>query len=236
MLCFCFTAKTFSYTCIYTYSFSQSFPWWFIPRYWIQFPVLCRRTLSFTHLVYNSPHLLIPAPSPSLSSPPTAWQPQVCFCLWVSFSFVCVQCSWVFDDAHSPKAQRRCRCFAVADNNVVHSLLVSRSLLLLGLQHARLLCPSLSPRVCSNSCPLSQWCHPTISSSVTSFSSCPQSFPTSGSFPMSWLFTSDGQNSRVSASLSVLPMYIQGWFPLGWTGLISWLSKELSRVFSSKDS
>ena len=94
-----------------------------------------------------------------------------------------------------------------------------------GLQHARLPCPSLSPRVCSNSCPLSQWCHPTISSSVVPFSSCPQSFPASGSFPMSQLFPSGGQSIGASASTSVLPMNIQGWFPLGWSGLISLLSK-----------
>ena len=84
---------------------------------------------------------------------------------------------------------------------------------------------------CSNSCPLSQWCHPTISSSVATFSSCPQSFPASGSFPMSWLFTSGGQSIRASAS--VLPVNIQGWFPLRLTGLISLLSKGLSRVFFS---
>ena len=86
-------------------------------------------------------------------------------------------------------------------------------------------------RVCSNSCPLSQWYHPTISSSVAPFSSCPQSFPASGSFPMSLLFASSSQSTRSSASLSVLPVNIQGWFPLGLTGLISLLSKALSRVF-----
>ena len=86
-------------------------------------------------------------------------------------------------------------------------------------------------RVCSNSCPLSQWCHPTISSSVTCFSSCPQSFPASWSFPRSWLFASSGQS--IGTSVSVLPMNIQGWFPLGLTSVISWLSKRLSRVFSS---
>ena len=89
-----------------------------------------------------------------------------------------------------------------------------------GLKHTRLLCPSLYPWVCSNSCPLSQWCHPTISSSVTSFSSCPQSFPASGSFPMSLLFTSGCHSIGVSASSSVLPVNIQGWFPLGLAGLI----------------
>ena len=87
--------------------------------------------------------------------------------------------------------------------------------------------------VCSNSCPLSLWYHPTISSSVVPFSSCPQSFPASGSFPMSRLFTSGGQSIGVSASASGLPMNIQGWFPLGLASLISLLSKGLSRVFSS---
>ena len=102
-----------------------------------------------------------------------------------------------------------------------------------GLQHTRLPCPSPSPGVCLYSCPLSRWCHPTISSSVVPFSSCPQSFPASGSFPMSQLFVSGGQRIGVSASASVLPMNIQGWFPLGWTGLISLQSKGLSRVFST---
>ena len=88
-----------------------------------------------------------------------------------------------------------------------------------------------SPRVCSNSCPLSQWCHPAISSSDTLFS-CHQSFPASGPFPMSWLFTSGSQNIGASASASVLAMNIQSWFPLELTGLISLLSKGLSRVFS----
>ena len=102
-----------------------------------------------------------------------------------------------------------------------------------GLQHPRHPCPSLSPRVCSNSCPSSQWGHSTISSSAISFSSCPQSFPESGSFPMNWLFASSGQRTRASASASVLLMNIQGWFPLGLTGLISLKFKELSRVFSN---
>ena len=99
--------------------------------------------------------------------------------------------------------------------------------------HPRLLCPSLSLRVCSNSCPLSWWCYLTISYSAASFSSCLQSFPASASFPMSQFFTSDGQSIRASASASVLPMNIQDWFPLRLTGLISLLSKPLSRVFSS---
>ena len=114
---------------------------------------------------------------------------------------------------------------------VFQSLIVSDSLWPHGLQHTRLPCPSLSPGVCSDSCPLSRWCHPTISSSVAFFSFCPQCFPASGSFPMSWLFPSGSQS--IGASASVLPMNIQGWFTLGVTGLISWLSKGLSRVLTS---
>ena len=101
-----------------------------------------------------------------------------------------------------------------------------------GLQHAMLPCPSSSPRVCSNSCPLSQWYHPIISFSVAPFSSFPQSFLASGSFPMSQLFTSGCQSIGTSASALVLPVNIQGWFPLGLTGLISLLSRGLLRVFS----
>ena len=110
---------------------------------------------------------------------------------------------------------------------------VSESLPPHRLQHARLPCPLLSPRACSNSCPLSQWYHPTISSSVVPFSSHLQSFPASGSFPVSWLFAWGGQSIGASASASVLPMNIQDWFPLEWTGWISLQSKELSRVFSN---
>ena len=94
-------------------------------------------------------------------------------------------------------------------------------------------CPSLSPRVCSNSYPVSQWCYLTISSSAGLFSFCLQSFPASGYFPMSRRFTSGGQSIRTSASASVLSMNIQGWFPLGFTSLISLLFKGFSRVFSS---
>ena len=100
-----------------------------------------------------------------------------------------------------------------------------------GLQYTRPPCPSLTPRACSNSCPLSQRCHPTISSSVVPFSSCLQSSLASGSFPMSQFFASGGQSIGVSASTSVLPLHIQDWSPLGWTGWISLLSKGLSRVF-----
>ena len=91
-----------------------------------------------------------------------------------------------------------------------------------GLQHARLPCPSPTPRAYSNSCPSSWWCHPTISSSVTPFSSCFQFFSASGSFPMNQFFASDGQSIGVSPSASVLSMNIQDWLPLGLTGLISW--------------
>ena len=101
------------------------------------------------------------------------------------------------------------------------------------LQHAKLACPSPTPGAYSNSCPLSQGYHPTISSSIVPFSSCPQSFPASESFPMSWLFSSCGQSIEASTSSSVQSMNIQGWFPLGLTGGLILLSKGLSRVFSS---
>ena len=101
------------------------------------------------------------------------------------------------------------------------------------LQHARPPCPSPSPGVHSNSCPLSQWCHPAISSSIVPFSSCPQSLPASESFPMSQLFTWGGQSTGVSALASFLPKNSQDLSPLGWTGWISLQSKGLSRVFSN---
>ena len=100
-------------------------------------------------------------------------------------------------------------------------------------QHTRPPCPSPTPGVCSNSCSSSRWCHPAISSSVIPFSSCPQSLPASGSFPMSQLFAWGGQSIGVSASASVLPMNTQDWSPLQWTGCISLQSKGLSRVFSN---
>ena len=103
-----------------------------------------------------------------------------------------------------------------------------------GLQHSRLPCPSPTPRAYSNSCPSRRWWHPDISSSVVPFSSCLQSFPASGAFPTSQVFQSGGQIIGVSVSASVLPMNIQDWFPLGWTGWITSLqSKGLSRVFSN---
>ena len=113
------------------------------------------------------------------------------------------------------------------------SSVISNSLWPHELQHARLPCPTLFPGVCWNSYPLSQWCHPAISSSDALFSFCPQFFPASGSFPMSWLFASGGQIIGASSSASVLPVNIQGWFSLGLTGLIALLSKGLSTVFNS---
>ena len=131
-----------------------------------------------------------------------------------------------------------CLCLGIGLSTGFHSVqfnhsVVSSSLRPHRLQHARLPCPSPTLRACSNSCPLCQWCHPTILSSVIPFSSCLQSFPASVSFPMSQFFASGGQRIGVSASASILPMSIQDWFPLGLTGLISLQSKELSRVFSN---
>ena len=123
-------------------------------------------------------------------------------------------------------------------NIVFSSVQFSRSVMSNSLQphepqHARPHGQSPTPRVHPNSCTSSQWCHPAISSSVIPFSSCPQSLPASGSFPMSQLFAWGGQSIRVSASAPVLPMNTQDWSPLGWTGWISLQSKELSRVFSN---
>ena len=110
---------------------------------------------------------------------------------------------------------------------------MSNSLQPHALHYARLPCPTPTPKPCPNSCPSSQWCHPTISPSVVPFSSCLQSFPASGSFPMSQFFASGGQSIGVWASASGLPMNIQDWFPLGLTGWLSLQSKGLSRVFSN---
>ena len=110
---------------------------------------------------------------------------------------------------------------------------VSNSLQPHGLQHTRPPCPSSAPRIYSDSCPLSWWCHPTISSSVVPFSSCSEYFPASGSFPMIQLFAWGGQSIGVSVSASVLPVNTQDWSPLGWTSGISLQSKGLSRVFSN---
>ena len=136
----------------------------------------------------------------------------------------------------------KCSDFGAQENKVSHCFhcsiqfscsVMSYSLQPHELQHVRSPCLSSTPGVYSNSCPLSWWCHPAISSSVIPFSSCLQSFPASGSFQMSQLFASGGQSIGVSASASVLPMSIQDWFPLGWTGWISLQSEGLSRVFSN---
>ena len=123
-------------------------------------------------------------------------------------------------------------CFQFSSVQFSHSV-VPNSLLPHGLQYARPPCPLPTPGAYSYSCPLSRWCHRTISSSVIPFSSCLQSFPASGPFSMSQFFTSGYQGIGVSASPSILPMNIQDWFPLGWTGWISLQSKGLSRVFSN---
>ena len=123
-----------------------------------------------------------------------------------------------------------CNCQSVSQFS--HSV-TSDSLWPHGLQHARPPCPSPTPGVHPKPCPLCQWCHPTISSSVVPFSSCLQSFPASGSFQISQFFTSGGQSIGVSASTSILPMNVQDWFPLRWFGWISLQSKGLSRVFSN---
>ena len=157
-------------------------------------------------------------------------------CLWASFSFsfippfilsckmnsFMVSVSWICSED-----------LCLAHSSVQFSSVVSHSLWPHGLQHARPPCSSPAPGVHPNPCPLSQWCHPTIPSSVIPFSSRLQSFPASGSFQMSQLFTSGGQRTGVSALMSVLPMNIQDWIPLGWTGWISLQSKGLSRVFSN---
>ena len=140
--------------------------------------------------------------------------------LWISYTFLL----WVFvifiTFLSCPSVQ------------FSHSV-VSNSLRPHELQHTRLPCPSPTPRTYSNSRPSSQWCHPAISSSVIPFFSCLQSFPASGSFPVSQFFVSGGQSIGASASASVFPVNIQGWFPLGLTGLISLQSKGLSKVFSN---
>ena len=133
------------------------------------------------------------------------------------------QCGWTGRHTHTYTST-----LSLFSNSVM-----SDSFWLHGLQHARLSCSSPALEACSNSCPLSWWCHPSISYSVIPFSSCLQGFPASGSFLMSRLFASGGQSFGASASASVLPKNIQDWLPLGWTGLISFLSKGLLKVFSS---
>ena len=153
-----------------------------------------------------------------------------------SFDFL-IECSFI-------KAKSRQRTFSQCLKSLREGILsftsvqfsrsfVSHSLRPRESQHARPPSPSPTPGVHPNSCPLSGWCHPAISPSVVPYSSCPQSLPASGSFPMSQLFTSGGQSIGVSASASVLPMNTQDWSPLGWTGWISLQPKGLLRVFSN---
>ena len=140
---------------------------------------------------------------------------------------------WVVSGVQKMASSQGVANLEASENSVQFSRsVVSNSLWPHELQHPRPPCPSPTPRTCSNSCPSSWWCHPTISSSVVPFSSRLQSFPASGSFQMSQPFASDGQSIGASASASVLPVNSQDWFPLGLTGWISLLSKGLSRVFS----
>ena len=137
------------------------------------------------------------------------------------------------DRIHSNKFNQENERLVHTNDKTISSVQFSRSVMSdslqpRGLPHARLPCPSPTPRACSNSCPLSRWCHPTISSSIVPFSSCLQSFPASGSFPMSQ-FASGGQIIEASASASVLPINIQDWFPCGLTGLISLQSNSMKR-------
>ena len=145
-----------------------------------------------------------------------------------AYSNSCPSCRWCHPSKHF------ILCCPLQFSSVQFSCsVVSDSLRPHGLQHSRLPCPSPTPRACSNSCPLNQWCHPTISSSVIPFSSYLQSFPVSGSFPVSQFFVSGSPRFGTSASASVLPMNLQDWFPLGLIGLISLQSKGLSRVISN---
>ena len=155
---------------------------------------------------------------------------QIRDCTWIKICgiWLCTNFTWGFSKTlwyHCPISLLLTSRHSVVSDPLWHH----------GLEHARLPCPSLFPRVYSNLCPASQWCHDAIqpSHSVVSFSSCLKSFPTSGSFPICYFFASDGPSIRVSASASVLPINIQDWFPLGWTGWISLQYKGLSKVFSS---
>ena len=167
---------------------------------------------------------------------------------WFTYSFTQQLYIWQFGFSGNPKIttdHRRCfyrHCNLVTETKHTHNVtnlvsqfscsFMSDSLQPHGLKHTSLPCPSPTPTACSNSCPLSRWCHPTISSSANPFSPRLQCFPASGSFQTSQFFASGSQSIGVSASAYVIPMNIQDWFPLGWTGWISLQSKGLSRVFS----
>ena len=140
------------------------------------------------------------------------WKYCVFVCCWMEYS---KNINLIMLQPNNNNIRSFCCCSVVSDSLWPH-----------GLQHYRLPCPSLSPGACSNSCLLSQWCHLTILSSVAPFSSCPQSFPVSGSFPVGQLFIAGGQSFGVLASASVLSMNVQGWFPLGLTGLISFYPRD----------
>ena len=165
-----------------------------------------RGQISPQLMTFFCTHLYLPNLSHILFANPSTSPPWICRCKYAFTQLSSVQFS----------------CSALSDSLRPHKP-----------HHARPPCPSPIPGVYPNSCPLSRWCHPTISSSVVPFSSCPQSFPASGSFQISQLFTSGGQSIGVSASASVLPMNTKDWSPLGWTGWISLQSKGLSRVFSN---
>ena len=150
---------------------------------------------------------------------------------WFQWTYFLL-CTLVIINIQITKFSNKIISKSIADFSSVHSV-VSDALRPHELQHARPPCPSPTPRVYSNSCPSSRWCHPAISSSVGPFSSCPQSLPASGSFPVSQLFPWGGQSIGVSASAAVLPMNTQDWSPLGWTGWISLQSRGLSRIFSN---
>jgi len=143
-----------------------------------------------------------------------------------------LECSVLSHLFHTPLSHSSRGSLVLLSVQSIHSVM-SNYLRPNGLQHTGPPCPSPAPGVYSNSCPLSQWCHPVISPSVVPFSSHLQSIPALGPFPMSHFFESDGQSVGVSASTSVLPMNTQDWFPLGWTGWISLWSKGFSRVFSN---
>ena len=173
---------------------------------------------------------------------PAVWETWVHSLGWEDLLEEGMQPTPVFLPGESPWTEEPGRLQSTRSQRVGHDettkhstshSVVSDSLKPHGPKHARLPCPSPAPGVYSNSCPLSQWCHQTISSSVVPFSSCPQFFPASGSFLMSQFFPSGGQSIGGSASASVLPMNIQDWPPLGWTDWNSLLSKGLSRVFSN---
>ena len=164
------------------------------------------------HFILCGPRLLLPSIFPSICgsnlSPCNHWSCFVDLCTWTYvFRITYMNEQWIKQKLRNVQS---CQHFSSVQSLSPHES-----------QHTRPPCPSPTPRLCSNSCPSSRWCHPAISSSVVPFSSCPQSLPASGSFPMSQLFAWGGQSTGVSASASALPKNTQDWSPLGWTGWIS---------------